>query len=217
MLLVPPERVRVRRYHCCSLETSLALPGLFELMVVAATLLAPQSAAPLPAEKPEAAAGAEEVEYTIGPSDVLQVIVWKEPELSRELTVRFDGMVTMPLVGDLRASGRTPAQLAQTLADGLRRFVEVPRVTVSVSQAKSAHFYVVGQVQKSGEFPLAGPTTVLQALALAGGFKDFAKTESIVIIRRNQAVVPVNYKRIADGRDVSQNVVLGPGDTILVP
>jgi len=72
-------------------------------------------------------------------------------------------------------------------------------------------------VQKSGEFPLAGPTTVLQALALAGGFKDFAKTESIVIVRKNQAVVPVNYKRIADGKEVSQNVFLSPGDTILVP
>jgi polysaccharide export outer membrane protein len=160
---------------------------------------------------------AAEPEYTIGPADVLQIIVWKEPDLTRDVTVRFDGVVTVPLLGDVRAAGQTPAQLGETLANGLKRFVEVPRVTVAVSQAKSARFYVVGQVQKSGEFPLAGPTTVLQALALAGGFKDFAKTESIVIVRKNQAVVPVNYKRIADGKEVSQNVFLSPGDTILVP
>ena len=156
-------------------------------------------------------------EYVIGAADVLQVIVWKEPELTRAVTVRFDGMVTVPLIGDVTAAGRTPTQLAETLAQGLRRFIEVPRVTVGIEQANSARFYVVGQVGKSGEFPLSGPTTVLQALALAGGFKDFAKTDGIVIVRKDQTVVPVNYKRIADGRDVTQNVLLSPGDTIVVP
>jgi len=92
-----------------------------------------------------------------------------------------------------------------------------PVVTVAVTQANSARFYVIGQVGKSGEFPLSGPTTVLQALALAGGFKDFAKTDGIVIVRKDQTVVPVNYKRIADGKDVAQNVLLAPGDTIVVP
>jgi polysaccharide biosynthesis/export protein len=161
------------------------------------------------------AAGASQ--YLIGPADVLQIIVWKEPELSRPVTVRFDGMVTVPLIGDVVASGRTTTQLAETLSQGLKRFIEVPRVTVGVEQANSARFYVVGQVGKSGEFPLSGPTTVLQALALAGGFKDFAKTDDIVIVRRDQTVVPVNYKRIADGKDVAQNVLLSPGDTIVVP
>ena len=156
-------------------------------------------------------------EYVIGPADVLQVIVWKEPELSRAVTVRFDGMVTVPLIGDVAAAGRTPTQLAETLSQGLRRFIEVPRVTVGIEQAKSARFYVVGQVGKSGEFPLSGPTTVLQALALAGGFKEFAKTDDIVIVRKDQTVVSVNYKRIADGKDVAQNVLLSPGDTIVVP
>ena len=90
-------------------------------------------------------------------------------------------------------------------------------MTVGVSQANSARFYVIGQVTKSGEFLLSGHTTVLQGLALAGGFRDFAKTESIVIVRRDQTVVQVNYKRIADGRDVSQNILLLPEDTIVVP
>lgn len=156
-------------------------------------------------------------EYTIGPADVLQVIVWKEPDLSRDVTVRFDGMVTVPLLGDVPAAGQTPRQLAELLTSGFRRFIQAPRVTVGVAQPNSARFYVVGQVAKSGDFPLAGPTTLLQALALAGGFKEFAKPESIVIIRRNQTVIPVNYKRIADGKDVSQNTLLSPGDTIVVP
>jgi polysaccharide biosynthesis/export protein len=155
--------------------------------------------------------------YAIGPADILQVIVWKEPDLTRDVTVRFDGMITVPLVGDVRAAGRTPGELADALAKGLARFVEAPRVTVGVSQANSARFYVVGQVTKSGEFPLTRHTTILQGLALAGGFKEFAKTESIVIVRQDQTVLPVNYKRIADGKDVTQNVLLGPGDTIVVP
>jgi polysaccharide export outer membrane protein len=162
--------------------------------------------------------GAAEVQpYTIGPADVLQINVWKEPDLSRDVTVRFDGMVTVPLVGDVEAAGQTPGKLAETLARSLEKFIEVPRVTVAVSQANSARFYVVGQVGKSGEFPLSGRTTVLQGLALAGGFKEFAKPDGIVIVRQDQTVVPVNYKRIADGKDVSQNVVLAPGDTIVVP
>jgi polysaccharide export outer membrane protein len=155
--------------------------------------------------------------YTIGPSDILQIIVWKEPDLTRDVTVRFDGMITVPLLGDLRAAGRTPGELADSLAQGLKQYIEIPRVTVGVSQTNSARFYVIGQVTKSGEFLLSGHTTVLQGLALAGGFRDFAKTDSIVIVRRDQTVVPINYKRIADGRDVSQNILLAPEDTIVVP
>ena len=155
--------------------------------------------------------------YTIGPADVLQIIVWKEPDLTRDVTVRFDGVVTVPLLGDIPAAGRTPVQLAETLAQGFARFIEIPRVTVGVLQANSARFYIVGQVGRSGEFPLSGPTTILQALALAGGFKEFAKTEGIVIVRKDQGVVPINYKRIAVGKDVSLNIVLAPGDTIVVP
>jgi polysaccharide export outer membrane protein len=174
-------------------------------------------AAPLEAADPKAGSPSPTPGYLIGPADVLQIIVWKEPELTRDVTVRFDGVVTVPLLGDVIAAGRTPSQLAETLAQGFGRFIEVPRVTVGVLQANSARFYIVGQVGRSGEFPLSGPMTILQALALAGGFKEFAKTEGIVIIRKDQSVIPVNYKRIADGKDVSQNVVLAPGDTVVVP
>jgi len=193
--------VRVRLLAILSLAAVVAAGGLATAQDVA-TQAALMSAAP---------------GYTIGPSDILQIIVWKEPDLTRDVTVRFDGMITVPLLGDLHAAGRTPGQLADSLAEGLKQYIEAPRVTVGVSQANSARFYVIGQVTKSGEFLLSGHTTVLQGLALAGGFRDFAKTENIVIVRRDQTVVPVNYKRIADGRDVSQNLLLQPEDTIVVP
>lgn len=186
--------------------------GILTLLDSGEGLLAQQPATEPSGKEPAAQAG-----YTIGPADVLQIIVWKEPDLTRDVTVRFDGMITLPLLGDLEASGRTPAQLAESLSKELGRFVELPRVTVGVLQANSARFYVVGQVGRSGEFPLSGRTTVLQAIALAGGFKEFAKTDGIVIVRRDQTSVPVNYKRIADGSDVAQNVQLFPGDTIVVP
>lgn len=155
--------------------------------------------------------------YKIGPADVLQVVVWKEADLSRDVIVRFDGMVTLPLVGEVQAAGRTPQDLASDLAKKLERFVEVPLVTVGVGEANSARFYVVGQVMKSGGFPLSGRTTVLQGLALAGGFQEFAKTDSIVIVREDRTVIPANFKRIAEGKDMAQNVLLAPGDTIVVP
>jgi polysaccharide export outer membrane protein len=169
-----------------------------------------------PATDP-AESSAKALGYKIGPADILQVNVWKEPDLTREFEVRLDGMITLPLVGDLAAAGRTPSQLAETITKALERFIDAPRVTVGV-RANSARFYVLGQVTKSGEFPLTGRTTVVQGLALAGGFKEFANTAGIVIIRQDQSVIPVNYKRIADGKDVSsQNVFLTPGDTVVVP
>jgi polysaccharide export outer membrane protein len=173
-----------------------------------------EEAAPAAAVRPAAAAPINP--YRIGLGDVLRVNVWKEPDLSQETTVRLDGMITLPLLGDLPAAGEAPGQLAAALAARLDRYVEKPRVTVTVSQA-NAHVYVVGQMVRPGEFPLSGRMTVLKALALAGGFKDFARTDSIVVVREDQTVIPFNYKRIEGGKDVSENVLLAPGDTIVVP
>jgi len=155
--------------------------------------------------------------YMIGLGDVLRITVWKEPDLTLDVTVRLDGMITVPLLGDVQAAGRVPSQLAGTLVTELKRFIENPRVTVTVSQATSAKIYVVGQMVRPGEFPLSGRMTVLKALALAGGFKEFAKPESIVIIREDQRVIPFNFKHVGEGKDMSQNVLLSAGDTIVVP
>ncbi len=165
-------------------------------------------------------------EYRIGTGDVLQVFVWKEPDLSRELTVRADGRVTVPLVGEMQAAGRTPPELAQEMTKRLEKYINTPEVTVGVLRANAARFFVLGQVERPGEFPLNGRTTVLQALAMAGGFRDYAKTDGILIVRLEegpsgdqlvQRVVPFNYKRLEDSKDTSQNVLVQAGDTILVP
>lgn len=155
--------------------------------------------------------------YLIGRGDVLRINVWKEPDLTLDATVRLDGMITVPLIGDVQAAGRVPSQLAAALVAGLTRFVESPRVTVGVMQANSARIYVVGEAVRPGEFLLSGGMTVLKALALAGGFKEFAKRESIIIVREDRTVVQFNYRRVAEGKDVAQNVLLAPGDTIIVP
>ena len=176
-----------------------------------------QQAAGGPRPEPQAAAADQ---YVIGAGDVLQVFVWKEPDLTRDVTVRLDGKITVPLAGELQAAGRTPKQLASELERALGRFLATPQVSVGIEQPNSSRFYVIGQVQRPGDFPLTGPITVLQGLALAGGFREFAKTENIQIIRREgsgQRFIPVNYKRLEGGRDASQNLVLSPGDTIVVP
>jgi polysaccharide biosynthesis/export protein len=189
--------------------------------VVAAWLLAAMFCVPAAAQAPAAPpSDGERSDYLIGPGDVLQLFVWKEPELTRELTVRLDGRISVPLLGDVEAIGRTPAQLAADLSKRFTRFLEAPQVTLGVAQANSTRFFVLGQVNKPGDFPLTGRTTVLQGLALAGGFKEFAKTDSIVIIRREkgaETVLPFNYKRLESGKELAHNVSLRPGDTILVP
>jgi polysaccharide export outer membrane protein len=167
--------------------------------------------------KPAARGAAPASGYLIGLGDILRITVWKEPDLTLDVTVRLDGMITVPLLGDVQAAGRVPSQLAGSLVTELQRFIENPRVTVTVTQATSARIYVVGQMVRPGEFPLSGRMTVLKALALAGGFKEFAKPESIVIVREDQKVIPFNYKHVGEGKDMSQNVLLAAGDTIVVP
>jgi polysaccharide biosynthesis/export protein len=189
----------------------IALTG--ALLACAGALAMAQERAPRPASRGVSPSPG----YVIGAADVLRVTVWKEPDLTGEVTVRLDGMITLPLLGDVQAAGRAPSQLAASLVTELQRFVESPRVTVSVTQATSARVYVVGQMVKPGEFALSGRMPVLKALALAGGFKEFAKQESIVVVREDQSVVPFNFRRVAEGKDVSQNILLVAGDTIVVP
>jgi polysaccharide export outer membrane protein len=182
------------------------LPGAVEAQAQKTGTVQPASVSP---DRPEG--------YTIGPGDTLQVVVWKEPELTRDVLVRIDGRATLPLLGDIEAAGRTPKELAEGIANNLSRFVNSPRVTVGISQATSARVYVIGQVVRSGEIPLSVPLTVVQALALSGGFKEFARTDSILVVGRDREVTPFNYKRFEAGRSLEQNVSLKPGDTVVVP
>jgi polysaccharide biosynthesis/export protein len=157
--------------------------------------------------------------YEIGPNDVLHISVWKEPDLTISVPVRSDGMISVPLLNDVQASGLTPMQLAALLTEKLKHYVASPRVTVLVTQTNSHRIYVVGEVLHSGPMPLLHEMTALQALATAG-LTQFANTKRIYILRTDNGKtqkIPFNYKRVIQGEDMSQNIVLKSEDTLVVP
>jgi polysaccharide biosynthesis/export protein len=169
---------------------------------------------------PESSQPASLGEYPIGPDDVLLVDVWKRPELSREITVRPDGFISLPLVKDVAASGLSASSLSQVLREKFKEFVEDPEVSVIVKTANSYKIYVLGKVTNSGMFTAKTPVSVVQAIAMAGGFTPFAKTGKLVILHRiagKDQRVEVNYDEIMDGRHPEKNVTLRPGDTVIVP
>ena len=168
-----------------------------------------------------AAVGPHDNSYIIGNDDVLSINVWKEQEVSRTVPVRSDGKISLPLAGEVQASGQTPLQLEKVLAAKLQSFISEPEVTVIVTEIKSQKFNILGQVNKPGTFPLTSSLTVLDAIALAGGFRDFAKQKSIYILRQNpdgsEVRLPFNYKDVIKGKNMAQNIRVLPRDTIVVP
>jgi polysaccharide export outer membrane protein len=159
--------------------------------------------------------------YIIGADDVLAINVWKDPEVSRTVPVRSDGKISLPLAGEVQASGETPRQLEKVLASKLQSFIKEPEVTVIVAEVKSQKFNILGQVARPGTYPLTNASTVLDAIATAGGFRDFAKQKSIYVLRQNpdggQSRLPFNYKDVIKGKNSAQNIKLQPRDTIVVP
>ena len=160
-------------------------------------------------------------DYLIGNSDVLTINVWKEPEVSRTVPVRSDGKISLPLVGEIQAAGKTPAELQNDISKGLHDYISEPEVTVIVQEQKSQRFNILGQVQKPGSYLLNPPMTVLDAIAIAGGFRDFAKVKSIKVMRQQadgkQVSFAFNYKQAMNGTNSAQNIELEPHDTIYVP
>jgi polysaccharide export outer membrane protein len=159
--------------------------------------------------------------YVIGANDVLAINVWKEPDITRSVPVRTDGKISLPLAGELQASGQTPRQLEQEITKRLQSYISDPEVTVIVTESKSQKINILGMVARPGTYLLSGSTTVLDAIAMTGGFKDFAKQKSIYILRANpdgtQKRFPFNYKEVIKGKSLEQNIRLLPGDTIIVP
>ena len=159
--------------------------------------------------------------FIIGNDDVLAINVWKEPDLSRSIQVRPDGKISLPLVGEVQAAGRTPLQLEQDIAAKLRDFITKPEVTAMVEQINSEKFNILGQVAKPGSYSLALAPTVVDAIALAGGPRDFAKQKAIYILRQNpgggESRIAFNYKDFIKGKNSHQNVKLEPHDTVVVP
>jgi len=158
--------------------------------------------------------------YVIGPTDVLDISVWKEPEVSRTVPVRPDGRISLPLLSDVQAAGLTPTQLAAHITESLRKFMAGPQVTVIVSTINSQRIYILGEVTRTGAYPLLPGMTVLQALSSAGGFTQFANIKNIYLLRQEngqQVKHAFNYKDVTNGKKPEQNVVLKAGDTIIVP
>ena len=152
---------------------------------------------------------------------MLGINVWKEQELTVTIPVRSDGKISVPLIGEVQASGRTPVQLKDDISARLRAFISVPDVTVTVLQMNSQTFNILGRVSRPGSYSLSATTTVLDAIAAAGGFLDFAKQKSIYILRRNakgdMTRIAFNYKDVIQGKHPEENVQLRPNDTIVVP
>ena len=160
-------------------------------------------------------------EYRVGAGDVLEIATWKELELTRkEVLVRVDGRISFPLLGDIPAAGMTPMELTETIQKGLKGYVTAPVVTVTITNPGSQKVYVLGEVTKTGEYPILKNLTVLQAFALAGGFTQWASKDEIILIRKEGAkdrIYKINYKDIMKGRDVENNLALQANDTIVVP
>jgi polysaccharide export outer membrane protein len=173
-------------------------------------------AAPAPASTPRTAA-----DYMIGAGDVLEITTWKETDLTRtDVLVRLDGKISFPLLNDLQASGVTTGELKRTIEDGLKKYVAHPVVTVAVKSPTSQKFYVLGEVMRTGEYPLFKNMTVLQAFSVAGGFTQWPSKDEILLLRRTdgkETIHRINYKDITRGRESGQNLVLQADDTIVVP
>lgn len=158
--------------------------------------------------------------YIIGAQDVLDISVWKEAELTRSVPVRPDGKISLPLLNDVQAAGLTPTQLASQLTTDFKKFVTDPQVTVIVTAINSRRVYILGEAGRPGAYPLLPQMTVLQALSSAGGFTQFANVKKIYVLRSEngkQVKYPFNYKEVIAGKEADQNIVLQPGDTIVVP
>lgn len=169
----------------------------------------------------EPAGETEPAPYRVGPGDVLQIDVWKEPDASSAaIVVRPDGRISLAMIGEVRAAGLTPAELEKTLVERFGGFIKNPRVTVIVRDPNSQKVYLIGELRREGAIRMAGPMTVLQALAEAGGITDYAKPKQIYVLRvvhGRQLRLPFDYAAVVKGLKVEQNVTLLPGDTIVVP
>jgi polysaccharide biosynthesis/export protein len=168
----------------------------------------------------QSAAATLDPNYVIGPEDVLNIDVWKEAEISRSVPVRPDGKISIPLLKDVQAAGLTPIQLSQSITEKLKKFIAEPQVTVIVTAINSQRIYVIGEIARSGAYPMLPGMTMLQAISIAGGIGQFANGKKIYLLRSEngkEIKYPFNYKEVISGVRPEQNLVLKAGDTIVVP
>ena len=187
-------------------------------LFIAATVLVFFLAA-LSATAVAAKGNVQDEDYKIGKSDVLEINVWKEEDLTKTVRVRKDGKISLPLIEDVQAAGRTPAELKKTIQQGLREYIENPTVTVIVQSQASRRYYIIGEVAQTGEFELIKDLTVVQAITKAGGFTEWADKDDILLLRGssgNKERVIIDYNEIVSGENPEQNVELQADDTIIV-
>lgn len=158
-------------------------------------------------------------EYIVGEGDVLHINVWKETEISQTVVVRPDGNISLPLVNELAVAGLSPRQIQQLVTDKLKSVLTNPQVTVTVVEVRSKLVYITGEVSKPGAYPVASPLNVLQLIARAGGLSEFANRKNIYILRGGDKKnrLHFNYKEVVKGKHTEQNIILQPGDTVVVP
>lgn len=187
------------------------------LLLIFLLLLAPALGSAAPATSP---AETSDPLYIIQPNDILEIFVYKEPELTRKVLVRPDGRISFPLVQDLLAGGLNPGELKAQIETKLQEFLSAPSVTVIVEAIRSYQVFVVGKVQKPGPIVVEKPITVLQALAMAGGFQEYAKESEMSVVRtvgKNSTVLGFDYREVIKGRRSDQNIYLQSGDVVVVP
>lgn len=206
-----------------NLKISLKIPLIPVVVLAFALSLHGQAADTMrqPSAEPAASPLANPQAFVIGTADVLAINVWREPEISRVVPVRSDGKISLPLIGELQAGGRTTAQLETEIKQKLKDFVSEPEVTVIVQEIRSQKFNILGMVMRPGSYPLTKPMTVIDAIASAGGFRDFAKQKDIYVLRRDadgkQTRLPFNYKDVVKGHNPGPNLELESNDTVIVP
>jgi polysaccharide export outer membrane protein len=214
------------KYHSKSIAS--ALPAAIVLVTLAANPCgaqagqAPKSQGAAAASAPPAVVAAVPVapDYLIGAEDLLSIVFWRDKDMSADVMVRPDGMISLPLLNEVHAAGLTPTQLKDLLVEQSKKYVEDPNVTVVIKAINSRKVFITGEIAKAGPYPLAGPTTILQLISMAGGLRDYAKADKIAIMRTENGK-PVSYRfnfqEVLKGKKLQQNILLKPGDTIIVP
>jgi polysaccharide export outer membrane protein len=216
----------MHRSSFCSVLAILASAGV--LLLPGAPAAAQETASAPAASHPSSAAPvsappfgvAVPNDYVIGPEDVLGILFWREQDMSGDVTVRPDGRITLPLLGDVAAAGLRPEALKEELEKAAARFLTEPNATVVVREIKSRTVFITGEVATPGPYPLTGPLTIMQLIALAGGLNEYADSNNITVIRMEgarQRSFKFRYKDVARGMSLPQNLLLQPGDTVVVP
>lgn len=217
----PSTRVRFVAMTMKQITVTFVLRALSLAVLAVAPAFAQSQPAAAPGQAAPSLEGAQlPADYTIGPEDILGIVFWREPEMSGDVTVRPDGRITIPVIGEVQASGRSPEELQKAIVTATSKYISDVNVVVVVRTINSRRIFVTGRVTSPGTYPLMGPLTVMQAIAIAGGLTEYADPKNITVLRTENGqprTLRFNYQDVSKGKNLEQNVRLKPGDTVVVP